>query len=257
LTRFGWASVFLAGGVLPIMLLPFALAVLRDEADCEESSIRTRHRKTAPLHGIGVPSTGQQTARLSNLWRAPFATTTLLIWAIAFFVFLVTYQFIFWIPTLLVSYGFSPASAALGSSACAIGGILANVALLPLVGRFGMHRLLIATACLAIACIGALSLGVVDRALVLWLIGGIGAGITSGCVGQSTLAILAYPERLRTAGVGFAAAAGRVGAIVGPGLGGALLSMNIPAQRIITLCCIPIVLVVVFLESARRSTPRG
>ncbi|WP_199203002.1 hypothetical protein [Paraburkholderia madseniana] len=42
-----------------------------------------------------------------------------------------TYQFMFWIPTLLVSYGFSPASAALGSAASAIGGILLTLGFSP------------------------------------------------------------------------------------------------------------------------------
>lgn len=243
LTCFGWTSVFIAGGVLPLVLLPFVLGVLPGDA------------ADRPINAA-ANDTGAKRVSMAALWQAPFTLTTLLIWAIAFFVFLVTYQFIFWIPTLLVSYGFPPASAALGSAASATGSVLGCLALIPFIGRFGVHRVLMVTACLAIACIAVLSTGVVDKALVLWLIAGIGAGTASGCVGQATLAVLAYPERLRTAGVGCAAAAGRVGAIIGPGAGGALLSIGLNAQQIVTLCCVPIILVVGLLVVSRRLSMR-
>ncbi|TFL13121.1 hypothetical protein CSC67_14600 [Pusillimonas caeni] len=50
---------------------------------------------------------------------------------------------------------------------------------------------------------------------MLPLIAGLDAGSIACCVGQSVLAVSFYPPALRTAGVGWAAALGRIGSIVG------------------------------------------
>lgn len=235
--HYGWRSVFIAGGALPLILLPFVWFALRgtdnQKMDALEKNIETLN--AARSSGIVA------------LFRQPFAFETVLIWSIAFLAFLVTYQFMFWIPTLLVSYGFSPASAALGSTAGAIGGIAGNMALLLFVGRYGVQRSLILTACLAIGCIVCLGLLSVDQGAVLLLIAGVGAGTTSACVGQSTLAVIAYPPALRPTGVGCAAAAGRVGAIVGPAIGGTLLTLGFSPQQIVLFSCLPIFLIIALL----------
>lgn len=44
----------------------------------------------------------------------------------------------------------------------------------------------------------------------LLLIGGIGAGLTAGCVGQATLSVATCPPELRTTAIGCAAAVGRL-----------------------------------------------
>lgn len=237
IAHFGWRSVFIVGGVLPLVLAPFVWASLHG-VDHRGPEVASDGHKSAD---------SDEAPRIAVLFQRPFALATILIWSIAFLAFLVTYQFMFWMPTLLVSYGFSPASAALGSAASAIGGIVGNLVLLLCVGRYGVQRSLITTACIAIGCIACLGLFTLDRSVVLLLIAGVGAGTTSSCVGQATLAVLAYPPALRTTGVGCAAAAGRFGAIVGPATGGALLSLGFASQRIVLLSCLPIFLIVALL----------
>ncbi|MFM0097903.1 MFS transporter [Paraburkholderia nemoris] len=243
----GWRSVFIAGGALPLMLLPFVWVALNgtDNQKADGSAIHT-----------DTPNASQSSSIVA-LFRHQLALGTALIWSIAFLAFLVTYQFMFWIPTLLVSYGFSPASAALGSTASAIGGIAGNMALLLFVGRYGVQRSLILTACLAIGCIVCLGLLSVDQSAVLLLIAGVGAGTTSACVGQATLAVMAYPPALRPTGVGCAAAAGRVGAVVGPAIGGILLTLGFSPQRIVLLSCLPIFLIIALLAISQGYSRRS
>ncbi|RKF34438.1 hypothetical protein BCY88_38220 [Paraburkholderia fungorum] len=237
IARHGWPSVFITGGVLPLVCLPFVWIALRgtDNQKGDVSTVR-----------IDSPD-ARQSSGIAALFRHPFALGTALIWSIAFLAFLVTYQFMFWIPTLLVSYGFSPANAALGSTAGAIGGIAGNLFLLLLVGRYGVPRSLILTACLAIGCIACLGLLTIDQRAVLFLLAGVGAGTTTACVGQATLAVTAYPSALRPYGVGCAAAAGRVGAVIGPAIGGILLTLGFSPQRIVLFSCLPIFLIIVLL----------
>ncbi|CAE6887938.1 MFS transporter [Paraburkholderia domus] len=244
----GWQSVFIAGGILPLALQPFVWVALGG----------TDHRQHADASSYGVAT--QDSAKSSSiaaLFQGQFAFQTIVIWSIAFVAFLVTYQFMFWVPTLLVSYGFSPASAALGSAANAIGGIAGNMALLLFVGRYGVQRSLMVTACLAIGCIVCLGLLTVEGSAVLLLIVGVGAGTTSACVGQATLAVMAYPPALRTTGVGCAAAAGRVGAVVGPAIGGILLTLGFAPQRIVLVSCLPIFLIVGLLAISQFQSRRA
>jgi MFS transporter, AAHS family, 4-hydroxybenzoate transporter len=236
LSHYSWQSVFVCAGFFPLVLLPFAAFALRADD-------RSRVTQVAQ----------EQPASVATLCLTPYRNRTLIIWTIAFLAFLVTYQFIFWIPTLLTSYGFTANSAALGVFACSLGGIVGNLVMLPLVRWFKFRYVMAGFGCLAIACILATRFVGTDNVLLLWLIAGIGAGTATGCVGQAALAVLTYPDSLRTTGVGYAAAAGRFGAIIGPATGGALLSLGLPAAQIITLFCAPIVLVVVLLiVSARR-----
>ncbi|MFM0734770.1 MFS transporter [Paraburkholderia sediminicola] len=247
IAHYGWRSVFITGGALPLVLVPIVWSALRG-SDASEAVMPPAC--DALPHGDARP-------RIGALFQRRFALSTVLIWAIAFLSFLVTYQFVFWVPTLLVSYGFSAASASLGSTASSIGGIAGSLALVLFVGRCGLQRSLMILACLAIACIAWLGLGGVDQGAVLLLIAGVGAGTMSGCVGQAALAVLLYPSHLRTTGVGCAAAAGRIGAIVGPATGGALFSLGFTAQQIVLTSCLPCFVIIALLTASKIHSARA
>jgi AAHS family 4-hydroxybenzoate transporter-like MFS transporter len=118
-----------------------------------------------------------------------------------------------------------------------------------LVARFGVKRLLAATTLLAMGCIAAISQADIAPAMVLPLIAGMGGGLITGCVGQAALAVSFYPPELRATGVGWAAALGRVGSIVGPAVGGALLSFAWPAREIVLTALAPALLALVVLAA--------
>jgi MFS transporter, AAHS family, 4-hydroxybenzoate transporter len=88
--------------------------------------------------------------------------------------------------------------------------------------RLGLQRVicgfLVATALLMIG------FGFVSGSVwVLILFGLIGFGIQGGFVGMYSLAAKLYPTRIRATGVGWAVGAGRIGAVVGPMVGGVLI----------------------------------
>jgi AAHS family 4-hydroxybenzoate transporter-like MFS transporter len=71
-------------------------------------------------------------------------------------------------------------------------------------------------------------------------------------------AVLDDPAEIRTLGVGCAAAAGRIGAIVGPATAGALLSIALAENHIVTLCCVPIgIIILLLIMSHREQTIRN
>jgi AAHS family 4-hydroxybenzoate transporter-like MFS transporter len=68
---------------------------------------------------------------------------------------------------------------------------------------------------------------------------GSGFGILGGQTVLNALAAISYPTEIRSTGVGWATGIGRLGSIIGPGLAGILLELNIPAQNIFFLAVVP------------------
>jgi len=243
--------VFIAGGVIPVLLLPLVWYVL--------SRNREQTGTTDVAHRMADNSSWGQ--EIQSLFAPRLLWVTVTVWLVAFFGFLVNYLFIFWTPMLLLSFGFSVSSAPLGAAASALGGIAGNLLLFALAPRLGVPRSLIVTVSIAMICIVGFQIGGLDRWAVLLLISGVGVGTTSACVGQLVLATILYPAALRTTSVGNAAAIGRVGAIMGPSVGGVLISLGTSAQRIVLLTCIPLSIVAIVLlisqmrMAGKRTTP--
>ncbi len=170
----GWPSVFIVGGALPLLLLPAFGRVLATKAGA-----MTRAQSAPPVKGNPIAA----------LFRDGLGVRTGLLWLFAFLVFLAAYALAFWIPTLLTEFGFSPDQAPLGAAASGVGGLAGSILIVAVVGRLGVERVLMLTSLSAIMCITALSQVSVPRGLVLLLIAGTGAGLISGSVGQSALAV--------------------------------------------------------------------
>ncbi|HEY0297153.1 MAG TPA: MFS transporter [Bordetella sp.] len=228
MVRFDWQSVFITGGVLAFCLVPFVWQSLATD---------------------GLESETAKTANggLAALFKEGQASSTILIWALAFVSFMVTYLFMFWVPTLLTLFKFSPSQAPLGSGAFGLGGVLGNLVILPFVKRYGPERLVIATSLLCIVCLYALAIGALQPMLVLVAIAGVGAGLVSACVSQSTLSVLRFRADLRTSAVGAAAAVGRIGSIVGPAIGGMLVASKLSPEMIMVVSSVPVVGIILIL----------
>jgi MFS transporter, AAHS family, 4-hydroxybenzoate transporter len=224
--NFGWQSVFAVGGVLPLLLAP-ALWLWLPEA---------------PHFGAvaGEPSVPKPWGSFARLFTNDYTARTLLLWAYSFLIFTTNYALVSWIPTLLLSFGFAPARAPIGVAALGIGGVIGNLILMLLAAKFGARRVLVAAGLLAIAAILGVAWADLPRDVLLVALAAIGAGLIASSVGQAALAVSIYPSDLRTTGVGCSSALGRFGSIVGPGLGGLMLSLGWPARDIVLSACLPV-----------------
>ena len=237
IANFGWKSVFLVGGVLPLLLLPAAIYYFRDNVLAPQGA---------------APGSSDAPARSENLVKAllrgRLALDTMLLWTFSFIVFVDAYALIFWIPSLLVDFGFPPAAAPAGTAAYGMGGLIGSIFVMAVIAKIGPYKALLLTTAVAIVSIGVMSQTTnATQVWILVLIGGMGAGFITGCVGQSALAVTLYPAWLRTTGVGWAAAMGRVGSILGPAVGGALLSLGWASRNIILLAIVPAIAAMVML----------
>lgn len=185
-------------------------------------------------------------AKVARLFDGRSRTKTIYLWCFSFLIFIAAYTLTSWTPTLLVEFGFNATEAPIGLAFISFGGIIGGLLLLPLTARIGIARALAVMPILGIVCAVAIGITEPGRILVLLLLMGAGAGITSGQIGQLTMAVSLYPHGTRTTGVGWSAAIGRIGSIVGPSIAGVLISLSVSGQNIVLLlAAIPVLVAVI------------
>jgi AAHS family 4-hydroxybenzoate transporter-like MFS transporter len=233
--QFGWRSVFLVGGVAPLLLVPILALRLPESARFLALTGRAQARVAELLGQIDpranfTPATQfvvhepQLTGMpVLHLFRERRTLPTLLLWVVFFMSLLDLYFLANWLPTVLNDLGASVSSAALIGSMLQVGGVVGTFALGSIIDRFSFRALALVyfVAVFAVGAIGQLGHSV---ALVTAAIFAAGFCIVGGQIAANALAAGFYPTSVRATGVGWALGIGRVGSIVGPLVGGALLT---------------------------------
>ncbi|GGM22236.1 MFS transporter [Streptomyces fumigatiscleroticus] len=239
LASVGATGVFWIGGALPLLL---ALLMGR-RLPAAPASVAADSTVAAPEAGDSAAAARE--ARAGALFAPGLRAATLLLWLFAFLVFIASYTLQSWVPTLLTGYGFAASQAPIGLAFLSFGGVIGGIVLLLLAARWGIKfALMVMPVIGAVSMVAAATVGTDHTALLLALAGS-GAGVTASQIGQLTLAVAMYPSATRTAGVGWAAALGRVGSIVGPATAGILLALSLPGDDIVLLTAIPVVVAAV------------
>jgi MFS transporter, AAHS family, 4-hydroxybenzoate transporter len=235
-SRYGWQCLFYVGGTLPLaLLLPLALWLPALPSVTRGPALD------------GASGKRQALGLIKRLFAQGRAIHTASLWAFSFLIFAVAYAMVFWLPTWIVEFGFSREYAQFSVSFFSAGGLVASIAVILLVSRFAISRVMLAAGCLAALCLAGISMHEAGPAGAWIAIAGAGAGLIACSVGQSALAVSIYPEFLRTTGVGFSAAAGRVGSIVGPAVAGLFVSLGLGAKSIVLAAVLPISVAVAVL----------
>jgi AAHS family 4-hydroxybenzoate transporter-like MFS transporter len=215
---FGWPSIFVVGGVLPLVMALLLTQWLPEAVALHTAS----HRQNT----------------VAALFERDLASRTLLLWAINLLNLLGIYFILQWTPAILHSAGMSPSRAILGTSMYGLAVLAGSLLTATIVDRMGMERVL--TCGLAFGALCVLSIGLFHPRFWLLSVLIFGAGIGGGCQGGIiALSSLMYRPAIRSTGAGWALGAGRVGTISGPLLGGVLLALGFRAREIFVLAAIP------------------
>ncbi len=249
--HFGWQALFVIGGALPLLFLPFAYFALPESirflvarARRPDEVARLLRRLTRrdsfkgnenfviaeePLHGFTV----------RHLFTDGRAVNTALLWVVFFCNLLVMYFLSNWLPTTLREAGVPLGTALSLAGVMPWGGIASTLLLGPIVDRLGAPR--VVTTLYVGAALFVVIIGSVGGNVPLLWIAVICAG---GCIigGQSFINVMAavlYPTAIRSTGVGWALGVGRVGAIVGPMIGGVLLAAHFTPKSLFFSIAVP------------------
>jgi AAHS family 4-hydroxybenzoate transporter-like MFS transporter len=234
---FGWRAVFVVGGLAPLALVPILALRLPESVRFLALTGEANARVAALLGLISPKATFPPATRfvvhepgltgipVLHLFRAGRTLVTLLLWVVFFMSLLDLYFLTNWLPTVLNDLGASVSAAAAIGSSLQVGGVVGALALGSIIDRFSFRALALVyfMAVFAVGAIGQLGHSVVFITMAIFAAGFCMVG---GQIAANALAATFYPTSIRATGVGWALGIGRVGSIIGPLVGGMLLTMK-------------------------------
>jgi benzoate transport len=264
--HFGWHGIFVFGGLLSTLMIPFVMWRLPESLDflltkrpagaLEGANAVLRRLGQAELSALPERTATVQSARPRDLVVGGYARPTLLLW-LAFLCVMSTFYFVVsWTPKLLVDAGLATSKGLSGGVLLNVGGIAGTVSLGLLSMRFGIFRLHIAALLAATASISwfGLASGSLQAALVVAPI--VGFFLFVSMVGLYVITPAIYPTEVRNTGTGLAIGLGRCGAIASPYAAGLLLSAGLAPQSVYAIFGLPVLIAAAAIALlARVSSP--
>jgi AAHS family 4-hydroxybenzoate transporter-like MFS transporter len=250
---FGWRSVFIFGGLVPLVVALLMLIALPESL--QFLAVRRRRldllakwlNKLDPR--LKVDANTEFITREGSRGGVPFihlfrdgrGAATLLLWIVNFMNLLNLYFLSNWLTTLVTGMGYSQNTAVLVGTTLQVGGTIGTFGLAWLISRAGFIPMLTATfavAAVSVALIGQPGISLTLLTVIVFIAGWC---IVGGQPGVNTLAATYYPTYLRTTGIGWGLGIGRIGAIIGPSLGGFLLAQQWNNQQLFLAAAVPAV----------------
>lgn len=259
----GWRSVFLVGGVGPLIvgvlmffLLPESIEVLLVKGRRKEAAQVLRRIAPAAVIDAGTRIVcGEAKASgvpIRQLFTEGRRATTLLLWLMHFANLAILYFLANWLPTLVRESGLPLRTAVIAGAVLQGASVLGAICLAHLISRYGFFRILpvsYAVGAVAIALIGQ----VAGSASVLFgVVFVVGFCVIGGLNGINALAVSSYPASLRSTGIGWALGVGRFGSILAPILGGVLLAHHWSIASLFFVAAVPAVVLTAALLLMRR-----
>ncbi|HSK39465.1 MAG TPA: aromatic acid/H+ symport family MFS transporter [Arenibaculum sp.] len=248
---YGWASVLMLGGILPLALLPvlwFGLPesvrflVLRNAPRERIAWVLRRIAPDADLgdaHFTGVAKpTGSP---VGQLFQPGLVSGTLRLWLTFFMSLLVFYLLSSWLPTVIGSAGMTLQDAALLAMMLQIGGTVGALLIGALMDRADPHHVLGTSYVLAAVFIALIGSTTGSPWLLAASVFGAGFCLAGSQVGVNALAAGYYPTASRATGVAWANAVGRSGSVLGSVFGGAVLASGLGLPVAFAIVGIPVV----------------
>ncbi|TGN65119.1 MFS transporter [Nocardioides eburneiflavus] len=220
-----WRWIYAIGALPAVVLLPLAVRLLPESPH--------------------TPATGAMSARndfggLGLLFGRGVWLATVLFWTISFCGLLLVFGISTWLPTIMQEAGYSLGSSLRQTSAMWFGAGVGMVAGGALAGRLGIKRVVVFS-----FSAGAVALFVMSSrpplALLFVAMFVSGLGFIGSQVLTNAFIVTRYPDELRGPAIGWALSVGRVGAIVGPTMGSAILTSSLDVKWNFYLFAIPAV----------------
>lgn len=268
--HYGWQGIFILGGVLPLLLLPFLIRSLPESVSYMTARGYPLPRIRAVLERIcrcdlghveqfvlaeAPAKSGDSSLRL--ILSRSYVLGTLMLWVTYFMGLLIFYLLTSWMPLMMKDAGFSIEKAALLTAIFPLGGGIGTLVSGVLMDKFNPGRVLSVVYVLAALLLVAVGQSMDNVALFAVLIFLAGVMVTGAQASLPALAAPIYPTAARATGMAWMLGIGRFGGICGALLGGVLLSMKLPFSQIVVLLAIPaaLAMLALWLLSVRMARP--
>lgn len=249
---YGWQILFWIAGAGPILIavlqsftLPESVHYLITQPHRRAELIKVVRLLDADL-AIGddtrfVVSGHQSKTRMkmSVLFAGRLAVLTPLIFVANLVSLMVFYFAISWLPTVLAGTTVGLAGASLATSLFLLGGSLGGLLIMRPLDWFGFLPIPIGflLGVPALICVGVVGLGAPALLTVIFLAGVCLYGVQFGLIAMEGPL---FPPPVRGRGLGLCFAMARIGATIGPFLGGVLIARHLPLQDLFIVFSIPL-----------------
>ena len=249
---FGWRSVFIVGGVIPLVVafamfwgLPESLQFLAVRKKRFDRLARWLKELDPTLRiDASTKFTASETSRggvpFWHLFQEGRAFVTTLLWIVNFTNILVLYSLSGWLPTIFERMmGYDQSTAILLGTLVQVGGTVGAFGLAWLILRGGFTPMLALTFAVATVSISLIGQPGLTLPVLYVLVFVAGWCIVGGQPGLNALSSSFYPTYLRSTGVGAGLGVGRLGAIVGPSLAAVLVAQGWAPQQLFWAAAVP------------------
>jgi AAHS family 4-hydroxybenzoate transporter-like MFS transporter len=258
--RFGWESVFLLGGILPLLFLPVMARLLPEsvaymvarqypssavagvlERICRKDLGHVTHFVPGDSGKGAAHKQGASKGALAQVLSGSYLLPSLMLWTTYFMGLLIFYLLTSWMPLMMKDAGFTIEKAAVLTALFPLGGGVGTLTGGWLMVRFNPSRVLAftyLTAAVLLVAVGQ-SLGGGNVVAFAILVFAAGTMVTGAQASLPALAAPLYPTQARATGIAWMLGVGRFGGILGSIVGGVLLAMQLSFSVILALLAAP------------------
>ncbi len=235
--KFGWPVVFYLGGILPLALLPLLslwlpesirFLVARQDRQIAAFAILRRLDPAVDYKGkihCVLPEEEAKGFPVSQLFANGRAFGPALLWVVFFCNLLILFFLINWLPSVLQQAGLPIERAIIATVVLNAGGIVGGLILGSIVDRRQPFAILTTAYCAAAVLVSGIGFAAaVSIPTLMGTIFAVGFFVIGSQYCMNALAASYYPTALRSTGVGWALGIGRIGSIIGPVVGGAMIA---------------------------------
>lgn len=267
--EYGWRSVLWLGA-LPLLLLPVLYKVMPEStshllAKGKTDALLAVLQKANPTGSLQLlqgdaKSESQKTQRVpvAMVFENKRGISTVMFWISAFMCLLMIYGLNTWLPNLMVNAGQTLQSSLLTLIILNAAAVIGTFIFGGIADRWNPKKLLVVL--YSLAPVSLVLLGFSNNAVVLYGLIAITGACTMGTQNMfGSFVTQFYPAKIRSTGIGLTNAVGRIGGIVGPTLGGILLTMKLPIYLNFIAFAIPGVIAAIaflFVRETREANSR-
>jgi len=253
IAHYGWRSAFVFGGLCSTLLLPFIFAYLPDSLDFILASKRKNAlgRVNEVMRRLGqaaltslpeIPRHETDTRAVIGVFEPRFLKGTLLI-VLSYFMLMLSFYFVLsWTPKNLVDLGFTVEQGIFASVLLNVGGILGGLLFGYFSGKSNARTL--SPYMLVGLFISIVAFGMLRSGLFAVMTGAFVAGffLIGSMASLYMIVPQMYPPNVRNTGTGLAIGFGRLGAVVGPYLGGLLINAQWDRVAYYSVLALPVLI---------------
>jgi AAHS family 4-hydroxybenzoate transporter-like MFS transporter len=250
----GWTAVFYLGGLLPLALVPLLLTLpesiryltLQPSSGAAVAAILRRIDRSRPFDAQAsyfLPEGPVQSRSLRAVFENGLASGTLLLGGALCSSLLLAYLLVNWVPLLFRAIGMRMDDAVLGAVILNAGGIAGSYVFSRLMDRSRRALpVMVGSYVMAALAVGSVGLFGLSRGLILTSTALVGFFLIGTQMALTAYIADYYPSAVRATGIGLTQALGRCGSLVGPLIGGGLLSAGVLPLSVLRLGTLPALL---------------